>query len=476
MEPDRIGQLMSLAKSLGAIISSIDEADVIVTKTGAKQRLGRHINEDISRQRKAVNPAWLEDSIERENCLPLEPYYAIKSLQGPSSVTLHPIQPTLSQSISGTHQSEISHKSRFSTHRLSPLKCKNQAMVEEFAVVMRSRYLDGESRSELSYSRGISVLKAYPKTIRSTHEIAKLPGLGPKLRGMIHEFLLTGQMKAARQARASLRYTVLTNFDTIYGIGPTTARSLYDMGYRTFEDLEKHYDAWEKAKGAGGGKSAIREGLRLREDLALKMPRAEVEEIAAIVCARLESIRPGFQHTICGGYRRGKSHSNDVDIVFSHPALAGQLTQGEEGESVISQLVRMLQEEGLITHVMHLSSFTSRNGLFTSSMTSTTNIDALDKTMTVFRFTDRENSVHRRMDLIYAPWEVYWTAVVGWTGSTQFERDLRLWAKDKKGMKFDSGGITYRENGFPVYAHSEQHVFEILGLPYIDPTMRNADV
>jgi len=44
-----------------------------------------------------------------------------------------------------------------------------------------------------------------------------------------------------------------------------------------------------------------------------------------------------------------------------------------------------------------------------------------------------------------------------------------------KGLKFDSSGITRRNNQSVIVAHSEKDVFEILGLPYIRPTMRNAD-
>jgi len=101
-------------------------------------------------------------------------------------------------------------------------------------------------------------------------------------------------------------------------------------------------------------------------------------------------------------------------------------------------------------------------------------MDALDKALTVFKV-NKEGSVHRRLDLIFAPWEAYWTAVVGWSGSRQFERDIRLWAKEK-GLKFDSGGITMRNNSKTQVALSEREVFDILGLPWIPPTMRNADV
>lgn len=57
-----------------------------------------------------------------------------------------------------------------------------------------------------------------------------------------------------------------------------------------------------------------------------------------------------------------------------------------------------------------------------------------------------------------------------------FERDLRLWAKTEKGMKFDSSGLTRRHDSRLFIPRSEEEVFDILGLDWIDPTMRNADV
>jgi len=52
--------------------------------------------------------------------------------------------------------------------------------------------------------------------------------------------------------------------------------------------------------------------------------------------------------------------------------------------------------------------------------------DSLEKALTVYR---SPYDGHRRVDLICALPETYWTAVVGWTGGTMFQRDLRLAAK-----------------------------------------------
>ena len=74
--------------------------------------------------------------------------------------------------------------------------------------------------------------------------------------------------------------------------------------------------------------------------------------------------------------------------------------------------------------------------------------------------------LHRRVDLIVSPYKYYWTAIVGWSGSTMFERDLRRWAR-QQGLKFWSGNVMNRLDSREIPAYSEEEVFRILGLDYI---------
>lgn len=56
-------------------------------------------------------------------------------------------------------------------------------------------------------------------------------------------------------------------------------------------------------------------------------------------------------------------------------------------------------------------------------------MDSLDKAFVVFKHppnkTTRDRAIFRRLDIIISRWPSFGSAVVGWTGSTQFERDLR---------------------------------------------------
>jgi len=172
----------------------------------------------------------------------------------------------------------------------------------------------------------------------------------------------------------------------------------------------------------------------------------------------LHDIEPGCVSTIVGGYRRGKPSSNDIDIVFTHPTKMS-------AKGLCARLVARLRSAGLVKYVLHLSSFHEHDALRTAQW------DSLEKALTVYR---SHNGLYRRVDLICAIPETYWTAVIGWTGGTMFERDLRLAAKSI-GLKFDSSGITRRRDSQLFYPRSEKEVFDIIGLPWVDPTLRNTD-
>ncbi|KAL6304931.1 Nucleotidyltransferase [Sparassis latifolia] len=393
-----------------------------------------------------------------------------------------------------TNTSRLNYASRYACQRASPLVCPNGGLVAELDIMHRTRTLEGEARSSLSYQRAVSVIKgkSYPHPIKSLKQVEKLPFIGTKIGAMVEEFAKTGKITEAQKHLTSERFQTLSLFSSIYGIGPTTARRLYNLGLRSLEDLEVYYgvddsptselvevehtDTRSAAKGrhSGGEKDESDEGLGenwtrialgLRADLSLKIPRGEVEEMGKVVMAELDELEPGCVSTIVGGYRRGKPENNDVDIVFTHPD-PGRV------KGLCKRFVSRLHERGMVTHVMHLSGFHGHNPL------RTTHWDSLEKSLTVFVLPPSSpfaRGVRRRLDLIFAPPEVYWTAVVGWSGSIMFQRDLRQWAKDKFSMKFDSSAITRRYDSKQFFPKTEKEVFDLFELEWIDPTLRNAD-
>ncbi|KIJ15525.1 hypothetical protein PAXINDRAFT_77120 [Paxillus involutus ATCC 200175] len=483
------------------LTADVEQADVIVTTVHMRPRLERHIDWELAKTKAIVTPDWLRHSISSRTLLPCGAYSAINDLRDnterrcpevKSNISEHPETPPDASgepqsstdqgaSMNAADVAALKHISRFCCQRASPLICPNQTLVKELDVIRRSRFLEGEERSMLSYARAIAVsvilLRSSPEP-----DIAKLPFLGEKLVSLVEEFVKTGEIAEAQKKSASSRFSSLSIFNAIHGIGPHTARRLYSLGLRTIEELERYYEVTpgvtdedtlsllesNLAKDEVTTEKSIKIALALRHDLSQTIPRQEVEEICRLVMQELQSVEEGCTSVIAGGYRRGKPQSNDVDIVITHTdwSLGSQKVNG-----LCKKLVRRLHERGLVKHVLYMSEFHQHNVLRTHHW------DSLAKALTVFVLPHdpARERVYRRVDLIFAAPEVFWTAVVGWTGSTMFERDLRLWAKQEKGLKFDSSGISRRHDSKLFFPKSEREVFELLGLTYVPPTLRNAD-
>ncbi len=200
---------------------------------------------------------------------------------------------------------------------------------------------------------------------------------------------------------------------------------------------------------------------------------------------------------ICGGYRRGKPLCGDVDVIISHPDEAAT-------KDFINVLCQALLESGYLTHLLRLQTRNSDRDQETVSWKGAmrnagSGFDTLDHAFIAWQDPNWEGMkealekeskaknprVHRRVDIIIAPWKTAGCAVVGWSGGTMFERDLRRYCREAREpkVKFDSSGVRRLSDGSWVDLEAgegdllvkEKRVFEGLGLDWIDPTFRNTD-
>lgn len=239
---------------------------------------------------------------------------------------------------------------------------------------------------------------------------------------MIEEYTGAGKIAEAQTILSSPRFQSLSAFTAIYGIGPHTAGKLYALGLRTLEELDRYYEvtpgdaSTEAPSHVASDKHyteevaaeiSIKVGLALRHDFGQLISREEAEEINRVVMEVLASIQEDCKSLIVGGYRRGKPQSNDVDIVITH---SDWNSGSKKVKGLSKKLVQVLHERNIVTHVMHLSGFHEHNTLRTHHW------DSLEKALTVLCLPSNAGGrrIHRRVDLIFATPEVFWTAVVGW--------------------------------------------------------------
>lgn len=270
-------------------------------------------------------------------------------------------------------------------------------------------------------------------------------------------------------------------FYEIWGVGETTAREFYNKGWRELDDVVEF--GWDSL-------SRVQQiGVKYYDEFLLGIPRQEVETIGERIVTRANSRYKGFQMVIVGGYRRGKERSGDVDVVLSHP-------DQNVTHNFVEELVLSLEKDKIITHTLILSTRNSERGQTPvawkgEDRKSGSGFDTLDKALVVWqdpewdktKFTKNPNP-HRRVDIIISPWKTAGCAVIGWSGGTTFQRDLRRYCKAVKSLKFDSSGIRSRTDGqwvdlesidgqpAPDLLTAEKRVFQGLGLEWRLPNQR----
>ncbi|GAA5824972.1 hypothetical protein JCM11251_006046 [Rhodosporidiobolus azoricus] len=345
--------------------------------------------------------------------------------------------------------------------RYSPRPCVNQKLVDALKPLREWRLVQfgPNSPEAISYSTAVSAIIACPYKITSGRDAREqLHKVGEKLAIKIDEFLQTGRIKETDDLDQNARYQSLRSLMTVHSVGHHKAKELYEQGFRTAEDLRKS--------------GRFDKEFRYHDDIQQSIPRKDVESIKEFVHLQLDRIERGSHIVIAGGYRRGKLQSNDVDLLITYPHQDGK----ERG--ILRKLCRCLEAKGLIPPYGILSFSEPATLRSIKENKGASSFDSLDKALVVFKHpansTTRPKDMYRRVDLIIARWPSFGAAVVGWSGSTQFERDLRKHA-EKMGLKFDSGGLRVRGTHNVIPTVMEQDVFRALKLKYIPPEYRNAD-
>ncbi|MCJ1478127.1 hypothetical protein MMC13_006803 [Lambiella insularis] len=375
----------------------------------------------------------------------------------------------------------------YACERSTPLYTPNDNFIAELKKIKLARVLTGDEIGVRAYSTSIASLAAYPHKLSSTKEVLALPGCDHKIAHLFYEWETTGRIQAVDEIDRDPALTILRDFYNIWGVGAKTAREFYyDRKRKDRDDLIEF--EWHSL-------SRVQQiGLKYYDEFELKISRSEVEYIASVVTYHAKKVADdGIECVVVGGYRRGRTENGDVDIIVSHP-------DESVTDHLISSIVNALVSSGWITHTLSISTANSDRGQQPVSYRfgdekRGTGFDTLDKALVVWQDPTwsaedpgaKNPNVHRRVDIIVSPWRTVGCAVAGWTSGTTFQRDLRRYAKYRKGWKFDSSGVRERGTGKWVdlerwtdvkaraktWQEAERRVFEGLGLEWREPEERN---
>ncbi|XP_023570105.1 DNA-directed DNA/RNA polymerase mu isoform X2 [Octodon degus] len=354
----------------------------------------------------------------------------------------------------------------YACQRSTPLVHPNSSL-SALETLAEAAGFEGSEGRLLSFQRAASVLKALPWPVTALSQLQGLPHFGEHSSSVIQELLERGVCEEVERVRRSERYQTMKLFTQIFGVGVKTATRWYQEGLRTLDELREQPQRLTRQQ---------RAGLQHYLDLCTPVARPDAEALQQLVEATVGQALPGATVTLTGGFRRGKPQGHDVDLLITHP---------EEGREVglLPRVMCQLQSQGLVLYHQYQPSHLGDLGrLARQSHT----MDAFERSLCILRLPQPLGAAERvdtepwpdwkavRADLVVAPWSQFPFALLGWTGSQLFERELRRFSRKEKGLCLNSHGLFDPEQKTCFHVASEEDIFRHLGLAYLPPEQRNA--
>ena len=348
------------------------------------------------------------------------------------------------------------------------LKVKNPdnlQLVEEFVRYYNwiySNYAKSQKSAKENYykllviKKTIGIIAKFPQTIVSGSQLESIKGIGPKTIARINEIIDTGKLSEIKEGK--MQISAVKELSEIYGIGPVKASEFYTK--YSISSVKELVEAYKK--GLVELTDQMKLGIKYKDKLKTKIPRILIASLDIFVHNSLNKIDTNFISVICGSYRRGKDFSSDVDILITHKKLKSKDDTGKYLKIVLDNLSKYFIVDSLTTSFnTHFQGFASFN-LIPNLPTQ------YDKKL----FNIKSNVI--RLDIIVVPIQYFYSALLHFTGSGDFNQKLRLHAKSL-GFKLSEYGLvktdkTGKEINIP--ANSEQDIFDALLLKYISPEKR----
>jgi DNA polymerase lambda len=278
-----------------------------------------------------------------------------------------------------------------------------------------------------AYAAGIKAIAALPRVATA----ADLPPLGKEIRTKALTIIEHGHLEIAPEIRT--KAAALTAFRGIYGVGPKKAEDLVAAGYYTLDALRTAANPKLLNKNQ-------KVGLQYYEDINSRIPRAEMDEHAAL----LMSVKPAaMEGVIVGSYRRGCANSGDIDMLVR--------TAGDTGAS-LAAYVEALKAHGYIREVLAQGDH---------------------KCLAVAVLPGAAGKMKaRRLDLLVTPPAEFPFAVLYFTGSDGFNVAMRAHALTR-GFTLNEHALTQVSTGRTVMGiRTERDIFTVLKLQWREPTER----
>jgi len=305
----------------------------------------------------------------------------------------------------------------------------NEKILELLKLLSIQKKNNNERFKHLAILKALSILKKYPneiKTLTDIEELKDLPNIGNGILKRITEIIKTGKLK---ELDDTPNLYVIKELTSISGIGEKNALKLiqeYDI--KSIPDLKKKIKS-----GKVELTNAQNIGLKYHYDLSQKIPRQEIQKAEKIIRETVKKINSEIEMEIVGSYRRGKTTSGDIDILFTHK------------KNQLNLIVKALEEQGVLHEQI------SKGGKKYSGIIII-------------------NKLGERIDVLFVKPENYPAALLYFTGSGEHNQKMRAVAKSKN-YKLNEYNLE-DEKGNKIKVNNEKEIFDKLNMEYLEPHER----
>lgn len=303
----------------------------------------------------------------------------------------------------------------------------------------------------------LAIIKKYPKelTLNNLKEFSELPGIGKGTIDRIKEILNNGKLKELENFTEEINENdkLIKEFETIVGVGRVSALKFIEDGITSVKDLKTKIDNHEYDVN-----DKIKLGVKYYGKFEGNIPRKEIDKIYKILESIIKKMNKGLDDNekyifeICGSYRRESPTSGDIDILLSK--LNTKMDDKDE--------------------INHLEKFVNilKNPLKKNDNEPLLVDDITDKHYETkyMGFAKYKNNPFRRIDIRYIPHDVYYSALLYFTGSASLNVNMRKIA-EKMGLKLSEYGLV-KKDGERIPISSEYDIFNILKIEYLVPRLR----
>jgi DNA polymerase (family X) len=309
-----------------------------------------------------------------------------------------------------------------------------EALLSEYADLIE--ITGGDAFKARAYEKAARAIGGYgPDVARlDTKQLREIPGVGRSIAEKVTDYLRTGHVPAIEETRAAIPAGV-RELLTIPTLGPRKAMTLYErLGVTSVDQLLTAVDRGRLRDLKGFGPKTeenIRHGVELMQQAGDRILLSAATEMAEeAVAALAEATGIGIERcAYAGSTRRMRETIGDIDL----------LVAAEDSAPVMDAFTMLPQTAETVVHGAKKTSIRTTKGL--------------------------------QLDLRVLPPDAWGAGLQYFTGSQAHNIRTRTIAV-RAGLKLSEYGLFDAESGRRLAAHSEEEIYDRLGLPWIPPTLR----